>query len=135
MFFAYLALRPALAAEEALARARLWAQVLRRFFPWVWACVAVLLLTGFYLIIAVFNGPREAPDYVWVMAALGVTMMALFAHVFFAPYRKLQRGLARGDAAVAQQAMAAIGRIMAVNLALGLGVIIVAMLGGFSPFN
>ena len=57
MFFAYMFLRPAAAAQlEPPARLTLWAGVFSNFFPWVWSCIVVILATGFWMIFAVFGG-------------------------------------------------------------------------------
>jgi uncharacterized membrane protein len=135
MFFAYLALRPALADQDALARARIWIAVFQRFFPWVWASVAVLLATGFYMILINLGGFAEAPVFVHVMMGLGILMMLLFAHVFFAPYRRLRRATVADDETAAKQSMNQIRKLIAVNLTLGVIVIIVAMTGTFSFFS
>jgi len=48
MFFAYMALRPVAGTLlEPPVRQALWAGVFKRFFPWVWASIVVLLGTGF----------------------------------------------------------------------------------------
>lgn len=135
MFFAYLALRPALADQDALARARIWIAVFQRFFPWVWASVAVLLATGFYMILINLGGFAEAPVFVHVMMGLGILMMLLFAHVFFAPYQRLRRATTAGDETSAKQSMNQIRILIAVNLTLGVIVIIVAMTGTYSFFS
>lgn len=135
MFFAYLALRPALADQDALARARIWIAVFQRFFPWVWASIAVLLATGFYMILINLGGFAEAPVFVHVMMGLGILMMLLFAHVFFAPYQRLRRATTAGDETAAKQSMNQIRILIAVNLTLGVIVIIVAMTGTYSFFS
>jgi uncharacterized membrane protein len=135
MFFAYLAVRPALAELETPLRARLWVGIFRRFFPWVWAAIATLLATGVYLVFAMFEGFAQAPPFVGVMMALGVLMMVLFAYIFFAPYQRLKRSVTGNDAESAKLAMGRIRQIMAVNLTLGLIVVLVALLGTFSAVN
>ncbi|MGH8370110.1 MAG: CopD family protein, partial [Gammaproteobacteria bacterium] len=99
MFFAYLALRPALAEQDALTRAGIWVTVFKRFFPWVWGSIAVLLATGFYMILVNLGGFAQAPMFVQLMMGLGILMMMLFAHVFFAPYKRLRRATTAGDEA------------------------------------
>ncbi|MDE2196992.1 MAG: CopD family protein [Gammaproteobacteria bacterium] len=135
MFFAYLALRPALAGHEVLVRARLWAAVFQRFFTWVWAAIVVLLVTGFYMIFTAFGGFRQTPLYVHVMLGLGILMMLLFAHMFFAPYKRLRNSVAANDEATAKKAMNQIRLVIAINLILGLIVIITAMTGTFSLYD
>jgi uncharacterized membrane protein len=135
MFFAYLALRPALADQDALSRARIWAAVFKHFFSWVWASIVVLLATGFYMILVNLGGFAQAPMFVQVMMGLGILMMLLFAHVFFAPYKRLRRAGTAGDEAAAKKSMNQIRILIAVNLTLGVIVIIVAMTGTFSFFS
>lgn len=135
MFFAYLALRPALAEHDVLSRARIWAAVFRRFFPWVWASVVTLLATGFYMILVNLGGFSQTPIFVHVMMGLGILMMLLFAHVFFAPYKRLRQAATAADEPAAKKSMNQIRKLIAVNLSLGVIVIIVAMTGTFSFFS
>ena len=47
MFFAWMILRPAAVSSlEAPARLTLWAEVLRRFFLWVWLAVVLVAAIG-----------------------------------------------------------------------------------------
>ena len=91
MFFAYLCLRPAAGqALEPPQRLRTWALALERFFFWVWICVALLLLTGYAMVFVSFGGFASTGVHVHIMQLLGILMMLIFAHVFFAPYRRLR---------------------------------------------
>ncbi len=135
MFFAYLALRPALTDHSILARAHLWAAVFRRFFPWVWLSITMLLVTGLFMIFTAFGGFRQTPLYVHVMLALGILMMLLFAHVFFSPYRRLRHSVETNDETAARKAMNQIRIVMLVNLVLGLIVIFVATMGSYSFYD
>ena len=129
VFFAYLAARPVLAELDPLLRARLWAGIFRRFFPWVWAAIAVLLVTGVYMVFSSFEGFANAPLFVDLMMGLGLLMMALFGHIDFGPYGKLKAAVASNDADLALKSMGRIRRVMAAVLALGLAVIVIAMSG------
>jgi uncharacterized membrane protein len=129
MFFAYLALRPAAAsALDAPQRLRLWEAVFARFFPWVWLCVLMLLASGLWMTYGWFGG-MHAPPYVHAMFGLGLLMMALFAHLYFAPYRRMRQALAKGDFAQAGQRLGQIRMIVGVNLILGLTVTVIAAAG------
>jgi uncharacterized membrane protein len=130
MFFAYGCLRPALCDLEPRLRVSLWAEVLGRFFFWVRTASAVLLLTGFYLIWRL-GGMKAIPPYVHIMLALGLVMMALFLHVYFAPFRRLKRAVQAGDIPLAGQQVDQIRRLVAVNLALGVIVVLVAAGGRY----
>lgn len=135
MFFAYLAVRPALGELDTTHRARIWVGIFSRFFPWVWACVVTLLASGFYLIVVSFDTLSKAPPFVHIMMGLGILMMALFAHVFFAPYRRLKAAVQAGDDALAGKAMSQIRLLIALNLTLGLIVVLVAMFFGYFATN
>ena len=47
MFFAYMVLRPATGALDPHVRLDLWGQVFVQFFPWVWASIVALLVSGY----------------------------------------------------------------------------------------
>lgn len=126
MFLAYMAVRPAAAeALEPPQRLRLWCGIFRRFFPWVWAAVLLLLATGF----AMMGVMGAAPAYVMAMATIGLVMVAIFAHVFFAPFGRLKRAVAAEDWKAGGAALAQIRVLIGVNLILGILNIAVAMLG------
>ena len=127
MFFAYMVLRP-VAAEtlEAPLRLTLWARVFSRFFPWVWFVVISLLLTGYPLLFGVFGSMGNAPIYVHLMQAMGLIMMAIFAHVFFAPFQRLKRAVAAEDWEAGGRQLAQIRRMVGINLTIGLMVVVMA---------
>ena len=135
IFFGFLAVRPALGDLETKIRARIWVGIFRRFFPWVWGSIVTLLASGFYLARDSFDGIAHAPLFVHVMMALGILMMLLFGHLYFAPYKRLKQAVAAGDDALAAKSMGQIRITMAVNLILGIVVVLVAMLGSFTAFN
>ena len=92
MFFAYMALRPVAAAVlEPPQRLRLWAGVFGKFFPWVWLSIVMILGSGLYM--WMLMGAMSAPLYTLAMFGLGVVMMLIFGHVFFAPYKKLKHAV------------------------------------------
>jgi uncharacterized membrane protein len=126
MFFAYMALRPAAAERlEPPQRLSLWEGVFTKFFPWVWLCVALILVSGLYMM-AVIGKP---PMYVNVMFLLGIIMMLLFAHLFFAPFKRLKRAVAAQDWKAGGATLAQIRKIVGINLSLGLITVVVGMLG------
>jgi uncharacterized membrane protein len=128
MFFAYLALRPVAASVlEPPLRLTLWAGVFGKFFPWVWASVALILLTGLHMLVKV--GGMAAPHYAMAMLVLGVLMMLIFAHVFFAPYKKLKRAVGEQNWKAGGAALAQIRMLIGINLSLGLLTIAVVFLG------
>lgn len=128
MFFAYMALRPVAAAVlEPPQRLGLWAGVFAKFFPWVWLSVALILTSGLYMLMLM--GGASAPLYVLAMLVLGVLMMLIFAHVFFAPYKKLKRAVAEQAWPAGGAALGQIRILIGINLSLGLITLAVAILG------
>jgi uncharacterized membrane protein len=128
MFFAYMALRPAAASLlDPPQRLTLWSGVFGKFFPWVWASVGLILLSGLHMLMAL--GGTTAPHYTWTMLALGVLMMLIFGHVFFSPYKKLRRAVGEQDWKAGGAALAQIRLLVGINLSLGLLTIAVVFLG------
>ena len=129
MFFAYMALRPAaLQTLEPPQRLLLWEASFKRFFPWVWLSVVALLGSGLYLIES-YGGFRAVGVHIHSMLAIGVLMTFIFAHVYFAGFRRLKKGVAAQDWKTAGAALASIRKLIALNLSLGIINIFVAILG------
>lgn len=121
MFFAYMFLRPVAASElDPPQRLTLWAGVFGRFFPWVWGSIAVILISGYWVIFAVLGGMGGAGLYVHLMLGIGILMMLIFAHVFFAPYRRLKRAVAAQDWPAGGKALSQIRVLVGVNTLLGM---------------
>ena len=128
MFFAYMALRPVAASVlEPPLRLTLWAGVFGKFFPWVWASVALILLTGLHMLVKA--GGMAAPHYAMAMLVLGMLMMLIFAHVYFVPYKKLKRAVGAQNWKAGGAALAQIRMLIGINLSLGLLTIAVVFLG------
>ena len=132
MFFAYMALRPVAATLlEPPLRMPLWSQTFARFFPWVWASVILLPVTGYWMILNVFGGFGGLALYIHIMQGVGILMTLIFLHVYFAPYPRLKRAVAAGDFAAASKQLATIRKLIGLNLILGLSVIVVASSGRY----
>jgi uncharacterized membrane protein len=120
MFFAYQVLRPATGPLEPGPRLELWARVLGRFFAWVIAAIVLLVLSGYWMVFAVFGGFNGLALYINLMQGIGIVMMLLFFHLYFAPWRRFRAAVARRDWAAGAAQLAQIRLIVAVNLVLGL---------------
>jgi uncharacterized membrane protein len=120
MFFAYVVLRPATGALDPHARLELWGRVFRQFFPWVWASVVALLLSGYGMVFLALGGFRAAGVHVHIMQAIGLLMIVLFLHLYFAPWPRLRRALEAGDDKMAARQLGQIRWMVATNLVLGL---------------
>ena len=119
MFFAYMVLRPAMAAVEPPQRLALWSRVLQGFLPWVWIAVIVLPATGYAAIVVDFGGFANAGLHIHLMHGVGLVMIGLFLYLFFVPYRSLRHAVAAEDWPGAASSLAVVRRIVATNLALG----------------
>ena len=78
-----------------------------------------------------FGGFGQVGLYIHLMAGIGVLMMLLFMHVFFAPYRGIKKALAENDYPEAGRRLAQIRLIIAINLTLGLLVTVIASAGKY----
>ncbi|MHB8849321.1 MAG: CopD family protein [Burkholderiales bacterium] len=126
MFFAYMALRPVAAERlEPPQRLNLWEGVFSRFFPWVWLSVALILGSGLFMMARM----GKPPVYVMAMFGLGILMMLLYAHVFFAPFKRLKRAVSAQDWPAGGIALGQIRKAVGINLLLGLLTVAVAILG------
>jgi len=129
MFFAYMTLRPAAAVLlEPPQRLPLWQATLSRFFTWVWIAVGLIVVSSAWMLVAL-GGMKSVGVYVHIMLAIGVVMMLIFAHVFFAPYRRLTRAVQAKDWPAGGAALAQIRKLVGLNLILGLLTVAVAILG------
>jgi uncharacterized membrane protein len=132
MIFAHQMLRPVAASLlEPPQRLTLWVGVFSRFFPWVWAAVILLLVTGIWMIFDVYGGFAGAPIYVHTMFGLGLVMMAIFFHVYFAPFKRLKSDVADEAWPDAAEQINRIRRLVGINILLGLATVIAAGGGRF----
>ena len=127
MFFAWLILRPAaVVALEGPARLRLWLEVFRRFFGWVWLAVAVLAISGIGMLHLRFGGFEAAPRHVQVMIGGGIAMFALFMRVQALLLPELRTAVQAEDWASGAAVLGRIRRMVGINLLLGVAVVAVA---------
>ena len=127
MFFAYMALRP-VAAEllEPPLRLNLWSQTFAKFFIWVWVSIIVLPLTGYWMILQIWGGFDATDLSIKLMHIIGWIMILIFLYLFFMPYGRMKQAIAAQDYKTAGNALALIRKIVAVNLTLGLIVVLIA---------
>ena len=135
MVFAHFFLRPAAQALEPAARVRLMHDVLQRFLAAVLVAVMLVLVSGLWMIgqsarEAAQSGGRFAMPLGWtVMATLGLVMAAIFGHIRFALFKRLQRAVAATDWPAGGKALAGIRTWVGINLGLGVLTVAVALLG------
>ena len=118
MTFMLWALRPvAIAQLQPPLRVALLAGVMARFFRFVWVSIAVLAATGLYAVATV--GMKAAPLGWHLMLGLGLVMFAIFGHLYFGPYRRLQQATAQADWPLAGQQLARMQPWVWANCVLG----------------
>ena len=131
MFFAHVMLRPAAAALEPPVRLALFRRVLGNFFPWVWGSVVALLASGYGVMLPRLGGFAHAPLYVNIMQAIGIVMMLVFFHLYFAPWKRFHRAADASDWPTAAANLTQIRHIVLFNLVLGLIVVVVGATGRY----
>lgn len=135
MFFTLFCLRPGAARLPPAERVPLMQAVLQRFFGIVQWTALVTLASGGWMVGRVasttkatgapFNMPLE-----WtIMAGLGLLMVAIFGHVRFALFRRVQRASAAQDWPAGAVALKAIRDWVAVNLTIGVVIVVVVIAG------
>jgi uncharacterized membrane protein len=131
MFFAHQMLRPAAGALDPPVRLGLWRRVFARFFPWVWASIAALLVSGYGMVLFGLGGFKAVGLHVHLMQGLGIIMMLAFAHLFFAPWKRFRTAVDSRDFPTAGTQLTQIRRIVTFNLVLGLLVVVIGATGRY----
>jgi uncharacterized membrane protein len=122
LFFAYVVLRPSLAAIDAPQRMLLQTQVFRRFFLVVWHAMPLVLISGFGMLFLI--GDMEHLSWqIHAMLGLGVLMAALFVIIVFGPWRRFRRTI---DRTRMNNSLNTMRKLIGVNLLLGLATVIIA---------
>ncbi len=134
MVFAHFFLRPAVAVLPPPQRLPLMQAVLGRFFAAVLAAAAVTLATGLWMIgrvakqVVQGGGSFTMPPSWTLMALLGLLMILIFGHIRFVLYKRLSLAVAAADWAQGAEQLGALRRWVGVNLAIGVVVVLVAVL-------
>ncbi len=132
MIFAHNSLRPAaVQVLEPPLRLELWVQVFRRFFVLVWISIALVLSTGYWMLFNYFGGFAGAGIHILIMHWLGLAMVAIYLHVFFAPYRRLKQAVIVQDYPLAAAQLNQIRKMVGINILLGILVIVIASAGRY----
>jgi len=132
MFFAHVVLRPVAAGQlEPPLRLTLWVGVFKRFFPLVFAAIATLLVTGYWMVLSFYGGFDAVGLHVHIMVWTGYVMILIFFHVFFAPFKRLKRAVAAEDWATGGKSLVQIRSLVGINLLIGLAIIAIASGGRY----
>ena len=122
MFFAYVILRPSMAAIEAPQRMLLHTRVFKKFFLVIWYAMPVIIISGFAML-GLHWDMATVPWQINAMMGLGLLMAAVFLVIFFGPYRQFRRTTDRNRMA---SSLDNIRKLIGVNLILGLISVIAA---------
>lgn len=122
LFYAYVVLRPSLAAIEAPQRMLLQTRVYRKFFLVVWHAMPLILITGFAML-GLLGGMAHVAWPIHAMLGLGLLMAAIFLVIFFGPYRQFRRTIDRNRMA---SSLNNVRKLIGINLLLGLVTVIIA---------
>jgi len=122
MFFAHMALRPAVQALQPAERLTLLSATLTRFVVWVGIAAAAILGSGVAMM-TMLGGLDAANRWIAAMAVAGIVMIAIYLWLVAVPFRRLRAAVAASDWPAGGAAMARVRHLVAVNLGLGLVVI------------
>lgn len=118
MALVILALRPvAIHSMAPVERLTLMSSVLSRFFVMVWVSIALLLVSGFWMLS--MTDMKLAAKGWHAMSGLGLVMCLIFAHIWFGPFRRLKAAVQTSDWPSAGQALGKIHPLVLTNFVLG----------------
>ncbi len=123
MAFAIMVLAPSLAVLQPPERLATLTEIFRRFFRLVWHVMPILLLSGYAMLFGIYGGFAHAAWPIHVMHLTGLIMAALFAYIYFAPWRAMQH-------APTAETATRIRRLISINLGLGLLTVAIAAWAG-----
>ncbi|MEJ8847220.1 CopD family protein [Variovorax rhizosphaerae] len=125
----HFAVRPAaVAVLEPPLRLPMLSAALGRFFVGVNVAIVLLLLSGFAMI-GLAGGMGALRWHVHAMLGIGLLMMAVYGHIRFGIYPKVRRAIAVKEWPVAARRLHLIRMLVALNLALGVLVFALAVVG------
>lgn len=131
MFLVYVCLRPSLGTLAPPQRLPLLRDTLQRFFRWVWLAIVLLLASGYWMLFVTFGGFSGAGIHVHLMHAIGWLMIALFIWLVHGPWLTVKRAVTAEDWQSAAPAVETIRKIIAVNLPLGLLLVVIGASGRY----
>jgi uncharacterized membrane protein len=78
-----------------------------------------------------FGGFGKIGTYVHLMMGLGILMMLIYAHLYFAPWQRFRRAVAAGEWPAAAKNIDQIRQLVTINLVLGLITVVVGAAGRY----
>jgi len=131
MAFAHFVLRPAAMPLEPPIRLTLWRRVFEGFFPWVGIAAILLLVSGIAMVVLDFGGFANAALYISLMMSIGIVMMLLFGHLYFALWPRFRKAVDADRFPDAANTLARIRRTVTINLALGIVTVVIGGTGRY----
>jgi uncharacterized membrane protein len=128
MSFTLFVLRQGLAPLAPPQRLAVLARVFARFLPAVGAAIVVIAVTGGWLLMQ-YGGMRAAPWGVHAMIGLGAVMMVVYVVLLVRHNPRFQAAVAASDWPAAGALAERIRKLVALNLALGVIVIVAGIAG------
>lgn len=135
MFYASVAVALTTGSQQPLASAGHLARELRRFFPVLCLCAALLLVSSLYLVFGGFRGPHHAPAFVNLMLLRDLFMVFLVLLAWLVAYPRLRRGLEQENPRLVRGGLYRMLLVGLINLVLGTIVFFVVMTGSFSLYG
>lgn len=126
LFFILAILRPASIRIEPPQRFRLFAKVFQWFFPWVWGAIAVLLVSG-YAMLLWGAGIGAVPSV--LMQVLGIAMMLMFGHLYRAVYPHFRRAVEAENWAQTNFQANRMRQVLRIMLWFGLATVVIGATG------
>ena len=136
MVFTHFFLRPAVANLDPPVRMRLMHDVLGRFFRAVLVASLLTLASGVWMLgrvakqVVQSGGSFQMPLAWTIMTVLGIAMVAIFMYIRFVLYKRFDRCVAAAEWTAGGSALAKIRYWVAINLGLGVLVLLVTLLRG-----
>lgn len=132
MFFAHMVLRPSVTEMTPSLRMALWRRVLPRFFGWVAVSIAVLLVTGYGVLLTGYRGGIAGGNlHIDIMQIVGAVMIVLFLYMLAIPFTLFRRALDINDLGAAAVQQGRMRAIVLINLILGLATTFIGAAGTF----
>ncbi|MCW8883717.1 MAG: CopD family protein [Motiliproteus sp.] len=93
--------------------------VLNRFFRWVWLSLALVIASGFWMVVAGFGGFANVLWPIHLMTALGLLMTAIFCWIYFVPFASLRKSINAERWPDAANSLESIRKLVMLNALLG----------------
>lgn len=127
MFFAHMALRPAVATVlQPPERLKLLAMVLARFFLWVKLSIVLLFLTGVW-ILYIYGSFAKVGWPIHTMILIAIIMTIIFGIIYAGPFKAMRMAVSMQQWPAAGAAMGTVRKLIGINLILGLITVVIGV--------